>query len=199
MAITTYDELKTGIAGFINRNDLASELDAFIDQCEAEMQVRVKNLEFETDSTLTVTAGLAPLPTGWLAARSVTWQGNPARPLTYVTPDRLSVVNASSPSFVNYYTLVGSSMKFADDGSGTVVVTYSAKFTPLSASTTSNAILAEFPSAYLYGALKHAAVYCKDSDGAIGYGTLFDEQMKLVVKNNAQRKYAGATLQVRPG
>lgn len=193
---TTYEGLKTEIADYANRSDLASVVDTFIDQAESEMQVKLKNLEFETEGTLTVTAGLATLPTGFLAARAVLWGD---RPLTYVTPDRLNAVNASSPSFVNYYTIVGASMKFADDGDGSVIVTYSAKFTPLSGAATSNAILAEFPSAYLYGSLKHCAVYLKDIEASIGYQTLFDEQMKLVVKNNARRKYAGATLAVRLG
>jgi hypothetical protein len=196
---TTYADLKTEIAGFINRNDLTSMVDTFIDQCEAEMQVRVKELEFEETSTVTVTAGLATLPTGFLSARSVVWNGDTARPLTYATPAKLDVANAASPDFVNYYTIIGDQMKFADDGDGTAIVTHNAKFTPLSGSATSNSILAEFPSAYLYGSLVHAATYCKDFEAAIGYKTLFEEQMRLVVQNNADRKYAGAALQVRPG
>jgi hypothetical protein len=196
---TTYADLKTEIAGFINRNDLTSMVDTFIDQCEAEMQVRVKELEFEETSTVTVTAGLATLPTGFLSARSVVWNGDTARPLTYVTPAKLDVANAASPSFANYYTIIGGDMRFADDGDGTAILTHNAKFTPLSDSNTSNSILAEFPSAYLYGSLVHAATYCKDFEAAVGYKTLFEEQMRLVVQNNADRKYAGAALQVRPG
>jgi hypothetical protein len=187
MTITTYAELKSTIADFANRNDMTSPIETFIDQAESEMQVRVKEIEFETRSTVTVTAGVATLPTGWLSARSVIWNG-----------DKLEMVNASSPSFVNYYTIVGAQLRFADDGDGSVIATYNAKFTPLSDSNTSNSILAEFPSAYLYGALKHAAVYLKDFEAARNYEALFDQQMALVIANNAERKYAGAALQVRP-
>lgn len=197
---TSYSSLKTEIADFINRTDLtSSRLDTFIDAAEAEMQVRCKEIEFETRGTLTVTAGEATLPTGWLSARSVIWNGDTPRPLTYVTPDKLEAVNAASPSFVNYYSIVGATMRFADDGDGTVIATYNAKFTPLSDDNTSNAILAEFPSAYTYGSLKHAAVWAKDFESAQAYTMAFEEQMRLVIKNNAERKYAGAALQVRPG
>ncbi len=196
---TSYTALKTEIADFINRTDLTSMVDTFIDQAESEMQVRCKEMEFETRGTLTVTAGEATLPTGWLSARSVVWQSSPARRLSYVPPDRLETVNASSPSYVDYYTLVGATMRFADDGDGTVIATYNAKFTPLDSTNTSNAILAEFPSAYLYGALKHAAIYAKDFEAAMAYNTVFEQQMGLVESNNKQRKYAGAALQVRPG
>lgn len=198
MPITTYSELKTEISNFVNRSDLTSDVDTFIDQAESEMQVRVKELEFETRSTVTVTAGAATLPTGFLSARSVIWNGDEARRLSYVPPDKLETVNASNPSFVNYYTIVGGQMRFADDGDGSVIVTHNAKFTPLSGSNTSNSILSEFPSAYLYGSLKHAAVFLKDFEAARSYEALFDQQMALVISNNSDRKYAGAALQVRP-
>lgn len=198
MAISSYSELKTELASFIARSDLTSAIDTFIDLCEAEMQIQVKELEFETRGTLTVTAGAATLPTGFLSARSVVWQGDTPRPLSFVTADKLESLNAASPSFVNYYSVVGANMRFADDGDGTVIAIYNSKFTPLSDSNTSNSILAEFPGAYLYGSLVHAAIYLKDPEAAAGYRTMFDGQMALVVKNNKDRKYAGQ-LQVRPG
>jgi hypothetical protein len=194
----SYTDLKTEIAAFINRTDLTSMLDTFIDQAEAEMQIRAKELEFETRATVTVTAGVATLPTGFLSARSVIWNGDEARRLSYVPPDKLEMVNASNPSFANYYTIVGGEMRFADDGDGSVIATYNAKFTPLGDTNTSNAILAEFPSAYLYGSLVHAATYLKDQNAAMGYKALFEEQMGLLLRNNKDRRYAGAALQTRP-
>lgn len=196
---TTYSGLKTEIAAFINRTDLTSMLDTFIDLCESEMQVECKLMEFETTATLTFTSGAATLPTGWLHARSVVWSSDTPRVLQYVTPARLAAINAARPAFVSYYTVVGTEMKVADDGDGSADVIYNAKFTPLSDSNTSNGILSEYPGAYLYGSLKHAAAYQKDRDAAMGYDALFKEAIGLIQKNNAQRKYAGATLQVRNG
>lgn len=197
MAVT-YSALKAEIASYYNRNDLTSQIDTFIDLCEADMQVLCKNLEFEVTDTLTVTAGSASLPTGWLGARSVQWLSTPPRTLTYVPPDRLDTVNARYPATTNYYTVTGSTLKFADDGDGSVKVVYNAAFTPLSDSNTSNALLASFPSAYLFGSLKQAAIFCKDVEGAAGYGTEFAKQMVLINANNKDRKYVGP-LQVRPG
>lgn len=194
---SSYSALKTEIADFLNQDNLTAFVDTFIDLAEAEMQVQCKEIEFETSGTLTVTAGVASLPTGFLSARALTWQGDTPRPLTYLPPDRLAAINAQSPSFVNYYTVIGTQLKFADDGDGTVLAVYNAKFTPLSDSNTSNSILAEFPAAYLYGALHHAGVFNKDPEAAAGYRTLFDGQLALVTKNNKDRKYPGP-LVVRP-
>lgn len=199
MSITTYSELKTALANFSNRTDLTSYVDDFIDLCESEMQVRFKLMEFEGDTTLTVTAGVATLPSGWLGARSVVWQSNPERTLRYVSPDRLEQILASNePGVANYYTITGTQMRFADDADGTVQVIYHAKFTPLSDSNTSNGILSEYPGAYLYGSLKHLAAFMRDADGATGYDAMFKEIAGLITLNNTQRKYAGVTLEVRP-
>lgn len=194
---TTYADLKTEIAAFYHRNDLTTYLDTFIDLCEAEMQRKIKLLEFETTGTVTVTAGSGSLPTGFIGARTLSWDGSPDLVLTYVTPDRLETINARNPSYVSFYTITGSTIKFADATDGTLNLTYLAKFTPLSGSATSNAILLSHPAAYLYGSLIHAAIYCKDTEGAMGYKTLFEAELDEINKDNQDRKYGGAALQVR--
>jgi hypothetical protein len=199
MSITVYSELKTAIADFIHKNNLTSVIDDFIDLCEAEMQRKIKLLEFETTGTVAVTAGVGTLPTGFIGARALSWDGAPDRILQYVTPDRLNRLNASDPSYVNYYSITGSTITFANDTDGTLNITYMARFTPLSGSATTNAILTNHPSAYLYGSLVHASIYCKDPEGAIGYQQLFDDQIRQINSDNQDRKYAGASLQVRVG
>lgn len=196
---TTYATLKTEIADFYNRNDLTSVVDTFIDLAEAEMQRRLKLLEFETTGTVTVTSGSGTLPTGFLGARALSWDGNPDRILTYLTPDKLNSLNTSDPQFVSYYTITGSEIKFANDDTGTLNITYMARFTPLSDSNTTNAILTNHPGAYLAGGLKYAAIWVKEIADAQGYQTLFNDEIDQIIRDNKERKYGGAALQVRPG
>jgi hypothetical protein len=196
---TSYTDLKTEIAAFYHRNDLTSYIDTFIDLCEAEMQRKIKLLEFETTGTVTVTAGSGTLPTGFVGARTLNWDGDPKRVLTYVTPDKLETVNSRSPSYVSFYTITGDTLKFANDTDGTLNITYLAKFTPLSGSTATNAILDSHPAAYLYGSLIHAAIFCKDTEGALGYKSLFQSEIDEINKDNQDKKYGGAALQVRVG
>jgi hypothetical protein len=196
---TDYASLKTEIASFYNRNDLTSDIDTFIDLAEAEMQRELKLLEFETTGTVTVTSGSGTLPTGFLGARTLNWDGNPKRVLKYVTPDQLETINVKEPSYVSFYTITGSTIKFANDDTGTLNITYMARFTPLSASATTNAIITNHPGAYLAGSLKYAAIFCKDLEAAQGYQALFNSELRQIISDNKDRKYAGATLQVRPG
>lgn len=196
---TSYSTLKTEIADFAERNDLTSVIDTFIDFAEAEMQRELKLLEFETTSTVTITDGSGTLPTGFSKARSLSWDGDTDRKLRYATPDRLDAINASNPSYVSYYTITGSTIKFADEQSGTLNITYMAKFTPLSDSNTTNTILTDHPAAYLYGSMKHLCVYLKDAEGAMGYDALFKAELAAIKKDTQDKRYAGATLQVVPG
>ena len=193
---TDYSTLKTEIADFAERNDPSSVIDTFIDLCESEMQRELKLLEFETTGTVTVTSGSGTLPTGFIGARALSWDGDEDRILRYITPDRLNTVNASNPSLVHYYTITGDTIKFANDASGTLNITYMARFTPLSNSNTTNAIITNHPAAYLYGSLKHLSVYLKDAEGAMGYDSLFKAELAAIKKDTQDRRYAGASLAV---
>ena len=189
---TTYAELKTEIADFLERSDLTTVIDTFIDLTESEMQRELQMLSLETTADVATTAGVATMPTGFITARSVTWvSSNPTRILKYVTPDELERLNASNPSYVNWYTIIGSSIKVGDDQDGTLRVTYEAGFTPLSGTNDSNIILANHPAAYLYGSLTHGAVYCKDFEGAIAYRKLFDNELSQINRDNRNRRFSG--------
>lgn len=196
---TTYATLKTEIADFMDRPDTAftTAVDTFIDLCEAEMQRELKLLVFETDSTVTVTAGVATLPTGFVGARSVTWLSSPAQPLTYVTPDFFERHDATESTSISYYTISGTTMRFSDGGDGSARVTCYARFTPLSGSNTTNAIITNHPAAYLYGSLEHAAVWVKDFEAAAAYKSKFNEELESIKSDNRAAKYAGATLAVK--
>ncbi len=190
-----YTDLKTEIADFYERNDLTSVVDTFIDLCESEMQRKLKLLSFETTGTVTMTSGSGAIPTGFAGARSVYWSANPNRMLRYVPPHELDRLNASDPAYVNYYTVTGSTIKTADDQSGDLVMTYMANFTALSGSNATNAIITNHPAAYLYGSLVHAAIYCKDFEGARAYRKLFENELEQINRDNAEKRYQGPLVQ----
>lgn len=191
MAITTFAELKTALANFSHSNDLTDRLEEFIALCEGDMQARLKLLEFETSATVTITSGSGTLPTGFLAMRSVYWDGNPDRELTYVTPLEYDRLRDHDSGDAYHYTISGSTIRTTPMGSGSVVCTYNARFTALSAGNPSNAILTNFPNAYLYGALLQLAIYTLDDVSMQKYGLLFNSYIDRINQNNEDRKYAG--------
>ena len=196
MSIATYAELQTEVIDWSYRTDLDSRIPNFIALCESDLQVRCKLVDFESSATVTITAGVGTLPTGFSGMRAVYWDGDVTRPLKYVTPDRYDALTNESGDSV-WYTITGSSIKVAPDGDGSVVMTYKARFTPLSVTNTTNVILTNYPDAYLHGTLLQLRTFTKDRQGMADELGLYESAVKRIEIDNNQRKYAGASLAVQ--
>jgi hypothetical protein len=190
MALDSYSALQTAALDWINRPDLSARAADAITLAEADMQRRCKLVEFESTATVTVTAGVGTLPTDFAGMRSIYWDGNSDYPLTYVTPQEFDGWRETSGDGL-IYTISGSTIRTAPMGDGSVVMTYKAKFTPLSDTNTSNSLLANHPDVYLYGLLKQLAVIVKDTAGVSTYGGLMDQAVAGVIVYNDDRKHAG--------
>lgn len=195
MAITTNAELLAAVAAWSNRSDLTTVIPDFVVLCEAALQAKCKLLEFETTATVTVTSGSGALPTGFVAMRSVYWDGSPDRSLDYITPEEYDALRVNDSGDGYYYTISGTTIRTMPMGSGSVVCTYSARFTALAAGV--NAILTNFPDAYLFGTLFQLALYIDDDESMKKYGTLFNAACERINENDEDRRYAGSSLQVR--
>ena len=194
--ITDYASLQTELIANSNRSDLTTLVQTFIQLCEADMQRRLKLVDFETTATVTVTAGVGSLPTGYAGHRSAYWDGDENRPLRYITPDRFAALTdvVTIPTF---FTITGSSLKVMSQSTGSVVMMYMARFTPLSASATTNAIVTNYPDAYFHGALVHLYTHTRNDAMADRHKALYEQAVSGVIKDHKDRKYPGP-LEVRP-
>lgn len=189
--ITTYDELKTTIQDWSHRTDISSKVDDFIDLCESDLQVKCKTVDFENTTTLSVVAGSATLPADFAGARAVYWDGTSDRPLTYRTPAAFSLVQNNDGGTPVWFTVIGSTIKVAPVGDGDLALNYKAKFTPLDTGNPSNAILANYPDAYLQGGLWQVAIYAKDAEGIATHSGLYRDVIDRILKDDKDRKYPG--------
>lgn len=199
--ITDYTTLISqidGAAGWLHRTDLTDRLPEFVQLAETDMQVRCKLVEFEASATVAVVAGVGTLPTDLVAMRSIYWDGDLKRPLRYITPDRFDSKRNESSNSPNDYTITGLELRISGSASGNAVLTYSARFTPLSDADPINSLITNYPDVYLYGTLYQAALYREDDAAVQKYGALFTNAVTRINKDTRDRKYAGATLQVRP-
>lgn len=189
MALATYADLKTAVATWSHRSDLTSRIPDFIALCEADLAIRCKLVDFDGDAAVTVTAGVGSLPADYAGFRAATWDGDPERPLTFLTPDALNSVSATGTPA--YCSVLGTSIQVAPSASGTLNLTYQAKLTALSDSNTSNTLLTRYPDAYLHGTLVQLAAFTRDVDGAGLHQGMFDAAVKRIRADNQQRKYPG--------
>ena len=183
----TYDELKTNIANFLNRSDLTSQLDFFIDATEAEFNRRLRVKDMIKRATATADAQYISLPTDWLEAINVQIDSNEFTPLFQQSIESLDVYRKSTNNVGNqpvYYALVDNTIELAPtpDTSYTLQLTYYGTIDALSSSNTTNFISTGYPDAYLYGALKHASIYLMEDDRVALFTQQFEkalEEMRL--------------------
>lgn len=196
MPLSTYADLKTELADWSNRSDLSAKLPTFIALCESDMQVRCKLVEFEGEATVAVTSGAGALPTGFTGMRSLYLSASPKKPLKYVTPDLYEEKTNLSGDPI-YYTISGDSVLVAPAGDCSVVMRYTARFTPLSDSDTTNVLLTNYPDAYLHGSLLQLHLYTKNTEDAKVEADMFEAAIARIKLDNRDRKYAGVALEVK--
>ena len=165
MAISTYSELKTSIANWLNRSDLTSEIsDDFIKLCEADFNAKLRIRQMEQQDDITIDAEQVTVPTGFLAVRSFYIDLTVKYPLEYITPANMfEIKGGSRTGRPRAYTIESDNEveKFrfgpAPDISYTGKLSYYKAIGALSDTNTTNYILSKHPAIYLYGSLYHAA------------------------------------------
>ena len=65
MAITTYSELKTAVADWLNRSDLTTAIPNFISLAEAQMTRQIRHRKMVTRATATMDTPYFAVPSDW--------------------------------------------------------------------------------------------------------------------------------------
>ena len=205
MALSTYTELKTSIANWLNRTDLTSEIaEDFIVLAEKDFnsKLRIRKMN-ATDASFTINAETVALPTGFLQLRDMyIVEGGTKYALKYITPAQMDQIRGSSTTGMpSAYTILGDSFRFAPipDSAYTGTLNYYAKFAALSDTNTSNYILASHPAIYLYGSLYHAANFLGgvDPQRLQQWQGMYTTAMERLERNDREDQYGSAPLQQR--
>ena len=98
MSISTYAELKTAVANWLDRSDLTDRVPEFITLAEARIgrKLRVRGVEERATTPLVGSQEYYALPSDFLEARNVQINSNPVQVLTYRTPQQLDKEYPSS-------------------------------------------------------------------------------------------------------
>ena len=204
MALTTYTELKTSLANWLNRSDLTTEIgDDFIKLTEADLNSKLRVRAMIAQVNITVNAETAALPTDFLQIRNFyILSGQTKTPLVYTTPASMDTTSGTSTTGLpTTFTILGDTLRFSPkpDATYTAVMNYFKKFPALSSTNATNYILASHPAIYLYGSLFHAANFL----GGINpqqvqtWQQMFGTAMERLELNDREDEYNGSPLQVR--
>mgnify|MGYP001169581531 FL=1 len=206
MAITTYSELVSAIANWLDRSDLSSRIPEFITLAEGHLDRVLRSRELITRATANVDEQYENLPRDFaeeirlsLTSSNLTFQLKSMSPASLIAqfPD-------NTQGTPRAYAIVGPQIQFAPvpDASAnlTMELTYYSKvsFFALSDSNTTNVILDQHKDIYLYSALAEAAPFLMDDKAAQRYVALRDASVQRANQANDDASYGG-TLQMTHG
>ena len=169
MALSTYSEIKSTIADYLNRADLTAVLPSFVTLAEAKFNRELRTRDMLVQAQETSSNQYVSLPTDFLQHYSLELDAASAQPpMDYIGPQEAKVLKAQNrtASTTYYYTVIDGAFEIipAPGSDLDLRMVYYAKIPALSDSNTTNWLLTKSPDLYLYSALLEAAPYLKDDD-----------------------------------
>lgn len=180
MAITTFIELKTAIADWLNRSDLTSAIPDFIAIAEAQMyrgpvdprgitdQSGLRLVKMEERNTWSTVASQEHynLQSDFLEMRNLSYvRSGTTYNLVYRTPSQLdSHYSFDTTSYPEAFSIEGNDIRLRPIPSSvwTITQTYYKRFDALSDANPTNDILTDHPDIYLFGSLAASEAYTKN-------------------------------------
>lgn len=198
MAISNYSELQTAVSNWLDRSDLSSRIPEFIALCEDSLNRRLRIRAMETRVTASVSSEYVALPTGFLEMRNFQLNTSPKQLLRFVTPEYIDTFWAGSTTGQpKIYTFIGGEIQLAPApaGSYTSEMDYYKKWDIATDST--NWLLTNSPSVYLYGSLLVAEPFLKNDKRIAVWESRFDRAIADLELADSRERHSGGSLTVR--
>ena len=198
MALTTYSELKTAIANWLDRSDLDDRIPEFIQLAEARHRRDFKIRRMETRVTANTIADTEyySLPDNFVAMRNIQLNTDPKTSLEYLTPEQMDRVRAgSNTGKPKAYSIIGNNFQLRPipDAVYEIEMLYYKYFTALSDSNTTNDMLTYHPDLYLYGALVEAEPYLQNDKRIQTWAGFYDRAKQDLITTNERDRHSGVT------
>lgn len=199
MSISTYSELQTAVANWLKRSDLTANIPDFIRLAEVRIKslLDLKDLEVTADLTVTQNSDTVALPADFKSPVAL-WLDdiNPREKLTQALPQTLPYT--TTPCRPLYWAIDAGNVRFQ----APALLTYPLKFRylqtfELSNTNPTNDLLANYPDAYLFGALYEAGDYTHDDQNTVKWDAKFRDAIARALNQEASnQKYAPLTTEL---
>ena len=207
MAISTFAELKTSVAAWLNRDDLTSVIPDFISLAEVMMEqgasgtpgLRIRDLVKRSQATLD--EEYEDVPTDFLEMTRLSIQvSGKWYTLDYLSQTQLiDTHGAASAGTPQAYTVEGKKLHFlpSPSASFTIEMVYFSTIPRLSTSQTTNDVLTNFPNLYLYATLLQASPYLGDDPRIGTWADLYQAAVSGINTSEERALFNAAPLTVR--
>ena len=199
MALANYSDLRTAVASWVKRSDLATEIVDFIALAEAELNRRVRIRQNMTTASLSLTAGAASvsLPAGFLEDIELNYADTAEAinraPFGMIDFSNTSDSVAGRPTA---YAITTDSIIFDTEADQTysLLLRYYTRWQIATDST--NWLLINAPDCYLFGAIAEAGMWTRDAEMAQMGAARMNAAIERVLTADSRTK--SGTLRVDP-
>ena len=205
MAITTYAELQTATANWLDRTDLGDRIPEFIELAEASFNRTIRQPDMVTkNDSFSIAGRYNTLPADTLEIVRIVLDLTPVIVLEYLTPEEISerriVMTATGRPY--YFTVIGGSSNQLEvvpspDSTYTSSIVYYTRIAALSDSATSNWLLAAHPDIYLFGTLVEAEPYLKNDERMPMWTSRLDKSLAALHLQGERELHTGSSLRMR--
>jgi hypothetical protein len=204
MAISTYAELQTATANWLDRTDLTARVPEFIDLAESTFNRTIRNRQMITkNDSYSLDSRYVNLPTDTLEVIRIVVDVTPQITLQYLTPEEIAERrNSSSTGRPQYFTVVGGSTNQIEllrspDETYTSSILYYTKIPALSDSATTNWLLTSHPDIYLFGTLVEAEPYLKNDERMPMWSARLSKALNELKLQGEREMHTGSSLRMR--
>jgi len=181
MAISTYSELKSAVADWLNRTDLTAVIPSFIELAEADLTRNLRHRKMIVRADANLNAEYTQTPADWFQTQTLILETNPVTQLEYLAPEALNAKRASSSAVGKplFYTMIGTEIQCypVPDSTYVAEIVYYSEIPSLSDSNPTNWLLSLAPDIYLYSTLLQSAPYLQDDARLATWAALYTKKM----------------------
>lgn len=215
MAISTYDTLKSGVADFLNRDDLTAVIPTFIDMAQGQINRDVRHWKMQKNTNLSsVAAGIYNFPSDWLETKDLKFAPDLVGSLDfynleYASQNTFNEREQNSNGLTGnpkYYTLrahAGTTQAIlfpkpaaTEELRNFLVIDYLAE-NQLDESNQTNWLITDSPDVYLYASLIHAAIYLKDDERLALFSQMYGAAVQRINASSDESEYKHDRLRTR--
>lgn len=202
MAITTYSELKTAIANWLNRDDLTDVIPDFIALAEADINRKLRHYKMVERVDATLDSRYVQLPADWIETMRFAITSGTTYRLEAVSLDDMLQYREDTRDVSGrpkFFSHIGEAIEVfpTPDGEYTMQLTYYQEIPALSDSTTYNWLLQSNPDVYLYGALMQAAPYLLDDARIQVWMALYQGALGSLQQSSDDTRFASTAPRIR--
>ena len=205
MAITTYAELQTAAANWLDRTDLTARIPEFIELAEANFNRVIRHPDMVTkNDSFSIAGRYTTLPTDTLEIVRIVVDLMPVIVLEYMTPEEISerriVMTATGKPY--YFTTIGGSTNQLEvlpspDSTYTSSIVYYTRIAALTDSATTNWLLDSHPDIYLFGTLVEAEPYLKNDERMPMWTARLDKALNALGLQGQRERHTASGLRMR--